>query len=252
MVNYVKLLNNLEVLNLEKIRSILSEYLDEVSKNNISFVDALTFLTDKEIVFKDKRASIANIKVAAFPFERSLDDFDFDFQPSINKNTIMDLASLRFIEKNENILFLGSSGVGKTHLSTAIGRIAAANRYSTYFINFQKLISTLSKAHYENKFDQKLLTYSKYKVLIVDEIGYLPIDKQGANLFFQLISKRYEKKSTIITTNQSFSKWGEIFGDPTLANAILDRLVHHSKIIKIAGPSYRIKDKISLEKPTKM
>lgn len=252
MANYVKLLNNLEALNLEKTRSIIPEYLDEVSANNISFIDALTFLTDKEIVFKNKRASIANIKVAAFPFERSLEDFDFDFQPSINKNMIMDLASLRFVEKNENIIFLGSSGVGKSHLSTAIGRIAAAKRYSTYFINFQKLISTLSKAHYENKFDQKLITYSKYKVLIIDEIGYLPIDKKGANLFFQLISKRYEKKSTIITTNQSFSKWGEIFGDPVLANAILDRLVHHSKIIKIAGPSYRTKDKISLEKPAKM
>ncbi len=184
MTNYIRLLKNLEILNLEKIKSIMPDYLDEISKNNISFIDALTTLTDKEILFKDKRASIANIKVAAFPFERDLDNFDFDFQTSINKNEIMDLASLRFIEKNENLLFVGSSGVGKTHLSIAIGRIAAGKRYSTYFINFLKLISILNKAHYENKLDQKLLFYSKYKVLIIDEIGYLPVDKQGANLFF--------------------------------------------------------------------
>ena len=114
----------------------------------------------------------------------------------------------------------------------------------TYFISCHDLIIQLNKAHSENQLEKKLKHYTKYRLLIIDEIGYLPIDKQGANLFFQLIAKRYEKQSTIITTNQPFSKWGEVFSDSILANAILDRLLHHSEIIKITGPSYRIKDKM--------
>lgn len=245
MTTYNKLLNNLEKLKLEKMRSYLPDYLDLIRDKNISFIDSLYELTEKEIEFKDKRASLANVKIAGFPFEKELCDFDFTFQPSINKAQIMDLATLRFIENGENILFLGSSGVGKTHLATAIGIKAAKFRYSTYFISCNDLIMKLNKAHMENRLDAQLRHYLKYKVLIIDEIGYLPVDRQGANLFFQLIAKRYEKKSTIITTNQPFSKWGEVFSDNILANAILDRLLHHSHIVKIKGPSYRIKDKIT-------
>lgn len=123
----------------------------------------------------------------------------------------------------------------------AIGVAAASARQITYFISCHDLIQQLNKAHSENRLEAKLKHFSKYKLLIIDEIGYLPVDKQGANLFFQLIAKRYEKNSTIITTNQSFSKWGEVFSDVTIANAILDRLLHHSHIIKITGPSYRLK-----------
>ena len=171
---------------------------------------------------------------------------NFDFQPSINKTRLLDLESLRFIENKENILFFGSSGVGKTHLAVALGIAAAKKRYITYFISCHDLIMQLNKAHAENRLETKLKHYAKYRVLIIDEIGYLPIDKQGANLLFQLINKRYEKNSTIITTNQPFSKWGEVFSDITLANAILDRLIHHSSIIKITGPSYRLKGKVEL------
>lgn len=242
---YNEVINNLQKLKLEKMSLCLSEYLDEVNKKNISFLEALYTLTNKEIAFKEERASEFNIKLAGFPFIRTLDEFDFDFQPSVNKAEIMDLATLRFIEEKKNILLVGSSGVGKTHIATAVGIEAAKKRVSTYFIGCHDLITRLSIAHQENRLKDALKTFNKYKLLIIDEIGYLPVDKNGVNLLFQLIAKRYEKSSTIITTNQPFSKWGELFSDNTLANAILDRLLHHSYVFNITGDSYRIKDMVS-------
>lgn len=244
MIPYNRLMNNLEVLKLEKFRNYLPNYLETITKKEISFVDALLELTDKEIKFKNERASKIQIRVSAFPNEKEISDFNFDFQPSINKTQIMDLVSLRFIEKTENILFFGSSGVGKTHLAISIGIEAAKKRYITYFISCYNLINKLNEAYEENRLEAKLKHYTKYKVLIIDEIGYLPIDKKGANLLFQLINRRYEKKSTIITTNQPFSKWAAVFSDATIANAILDRLIHHSHIVKITGQSYRMKGKM--------
>ena len=239
---YAKLLNNLETLKLEKMYSYIPAYLDTVVKDNISVLDALIHLTDKEIEYKNEMASKIQITVAGFPFVKKVEDFNFDFQPSVNKAEIKDLCTLRFIENKENILFYGTPGVGKTHLATAIGVEAASKRYLTYFVSCHDLIQNLRKAYDENRLEARLKHYNKYKLLIIDEIGYLPIDKLGANLFFQLITKRYEHNSTIITTNQPFSKWGDVFSDMTLANAILDRLLHHSHIIKIVGPSYRTKD----------
>lgn len=144
-----------------------------------------------------------------------------------------------FIDRHENILFVGSSGVGKTHLATSIGIASARFRNSTYFISFESLMNQLKKALLENR----MKFFFKYKLLIIDEIGYMSIDRDSANLFFQLIAKRYEKRCTIITTSTPFSKWGEIFGPPTLANAILDRLLHHSQIVSIKGSSYRLREK---------
>jgi len=239
---YNQVINNLQKLKLDKMSTYLSTYLDEINKNNISFIDALFNLTEKEIEFKEQRASEFNIRIAGFPFIRTLDEFDFDFQPSINKKEILDLATLRFIEEKKNILLVGSTGVGKTHIATAIGIEAAKKRVSTYSISCHDLITKLTTAYQENRLKDALKTFNKYKLLIIDEIGYLPVDKNGANLLFQLITKRYEKSSTIITTNQHFSKWGEVFADNMLANAILDRLLHHSYVFNITGPSYRIKD----------
>ena len=199
-------------------------------------------LTDKEIEFRNERASKVQVAVSGFPFVKTLDDFDFDYQPSVNKRQLYDLQQLRFMDKAENILFYGSSGVGKTHLAIALGVAAARKRNLTYFITCHDLIQQLNKAHSENRLETKLKHFAKHKLLIIDEIGYLPVDKQGANLFFQLIAKRYEKNSTIITTNQPFSKWADVFSDAVLASAILDRLLHHSHILKITGPSYRLKD----------
>jgi DNA replication protein DnaC len=242
--NYVKLLNNIDKLKLSQIRLNIDQFIDNVNNGN-SVIDELYSLTNKELIFKDKRASYQMIKVSHFPFEKTIHDFDFSFQESINQKLIEDHVSLRFLDNHENIIFLGPPGTGKTHLSTAIGIAAASNRISTYFISCHDLVQQLKKAHLENRSDVRIKHFAKYKLLIIDEIGYLPLDTLGSNLLFQLIAKRYESKSTIITTNLSFSKWGEVFGDNVIANAILDRLLHHSTIHKISGKSYRTKDLIT-------
>ena len=242
MNDYNKLLNNLEILKLDKIKECYPNYVDTAV--NKTLTESLLELTNKEIKYRDERASEIQITVSAFPFRKEIEDFDFDYQPSINKQQILELNNLGFLSKHENILFVGPSGVGKTHLATSLGITAAKKRYSVYFISCHDLITQLNKAHFENKLDARIKHFCRYELLIIDEIGYLPVDKQGANLFFQLIAKRYEKHSTIVTTNQTFNKWGEVFSDNVLANAILDRLLHHSIIINIKGTSYRIKDKL--------
>ena len=246
MNSYNKLLNNLEILKLNRIRENLDKYIDLINNKEKDIIEVLYELTNLEIEVMKQKKIMHSIQFAGFPFIKSFEDFDFSFQPSINKEEILDFKNLRFLEKSENILFVGSPGVGKTHLATAIGLENARNNHSTYFINCNDLIQVLKKSFLQNRLEDKLKTLSKYKLLIIDEIGYLPIDIEGANLLFQLINRRYEKNSIIITTNKPFSKWGELFGDATIANAILDRLLHHSHIINITGNSYRLKDRIKL------
>src|SRR5574344_978937 len=196
MNTYNQVLNNLEKLSLNNFHDNLEYYVNEVNDKKKDFIDTLLEITKNEIEAKDIRGISIMTKVAAFPFNKTFEDFDFTFQPSINKEKMLDFKHLRFIENNEN-------------------RLA-----------------------------DKLKLYTKYAILIIDEVGYLSIDIEGANLLFQLINNRYEKHSTIITTNINFNKWGDMLGDNMIANAILDRLVHHSHIFNITGNSYRIKDKL--------
>lgn len=243
MSTYIQLLNNLKQLELTKMIEVLPAYMDAAATEDKSTTDILKELTDAEINFREERAKQINLTISHFPFHKTMDDFDFTYQPSINRKLITDLASLRFINENENILFIGSSGVGKTHLAISIGMECSSRHYSTYFIHFNDLMSKFKSAAKEGRIESVVKHYAKYKVLIIDEIGYLPIDKDSAHGFFQLVATRYEKRPIILTTNQPLSKWGDVFGDYTLANAIIDRLVHHSHIIRITGQSYRIKDK---------
>ena len=247
MNNYNKLLNNLEILKLEKIKENLDTYIDLINTKKKDIVDSLYELTNLEIKLMEDKAIYGCVRTANFPYNKGFDDFDFSFQPTLNKEELLDFKNLRFLENHENIIFVGSPGVGKTHLATAIGMEAAKNRQITYFINCNDLVANLKKAHLENRLDDRLRLYTKYKVLIIDEVGFLPIDTLGANLLFQLINKRYEKSTTIITTNMSFEKWADVFGDAVLANAILDRLLHHSQIFVINGKSYRTKNILDLD-----
>ena len=239
---YTQLVNNLDELGFTEIEPFLSEHLTTAAKKDVSLQESLLRITEREISLRNQRAAQIQVSVSHFPYVKTIDEFDFHFQTSVNKSEIKDLATLRFLENKENILFYGTPGTGKTHLATAIGIEAAKKRNITYFITCHDLIQTLRKAYDENRLESRLKHFAKYKLLIIDEIGYLPVDKTGANLLFQLIAKRYEHNSTIITTNQPFSKWGDVFSDSMLANAILDRLLHHSHVVKMVGPSYRTKD----------
>ena len=224
-------------------RANIDNFIDDVNNDKNSLVDSLFSLTEKELAFRQERVNKAMIVTSHFPFIKTFEDYDFSYQPKLNKEAILDLKNLRFIESNDNIVFLGTPGTGKTHLAISIGVECAKNRYQTYFINCNELIMQLKKAKHENTLLRRLKYFTSYSVLIIDEVGFLPIDADDSNLLFQLISMRYEKHPSIFTTNKSFNHWGEVFGDSVIANAMLDRILHHSKVFQIVSPSYTIKRK---------
>ena len=239
---YERIISNLNFLKSKESLAVLDQTLEQVNKNNLTFIDGFLYFTQAQVEKKKQNLIQHSVKVAGFPSVKTLSEFDFDFQESINKQQIYDFNSLRFIDKKENIVFYGNSGVGKTHLAISIGVTAAQNRKSTYFIKCARLMEILKKAQLEGKLEERLKKFCGYKLLIIDELGYLPITKEESKFFFQLIDRRYEKHSTIITTNINFSQWDDVFGDPLIASAIVDRLLHHSNVAKITGNSYRLKD----------
>ncbi|MGL4382654.1 MAG: IS21-like element helper ATPase IstB [Bacilli bacterium] len=223
-----------------KLYSFMETYKESIDKK-MDHYDLLVKLCASEIKVKDEVARKSMVKTAGFPTIKSLKDFDFTYQPTINQDKVKYLSKLEFIEHGENIILTGSPGVGKTHLAIGIGVESASNRISTYFIKAQKLIASLKLAHDENRLDKRLKQFNRYKLLIIDELGFLPISKLEAKLIFQLIELRYEHRSTIITSNLSVDKWSEIFDDVVIANAITDRILHHSHLFNINGDSYRMR-----------
>jgi DNA replication protein DnaC len=238
-----RLQEQMQGLKLVRAATELPTLLQEASKRELSYADFLQELVDRELVAKQERHTQMKTVMARFPFKKSLESFDFKFQPSIDVKAIKELATGRFIANAENVLLLGPPGVGKTHLAVGVGLKACALGHRTVFTTAAGLIGSLMRAHQENRIEEKIKLLVQPKLLIIDEIGYLPIERLGANLFFQLVSRRYEKGSILLTSNQSLAGWGQVFGDQVIATAILDRLLHHSTIINIKGESYRLKEK---------
>jgi DNA replication protein DnaC len=234
-----------QMKNLKLLRTAdeLPLLLQEASEKELSYSDFLDELVSREVGARHERHTAMKTSMARFPFQKSLEGFDFKFQPSIEQKVIRELATGRFIANADNVLLLGPPGVGKTHLAVGLGLKACALGYRTAFVTATGLIGSLMRAHTEGKLEEKLKLLIQPKLLIIDEIGYMPVDRLSANLFFQLVSRRYERGSILVTSNQSLAGWGQVFGDQVIATAILDRLLHHSTIINIKGESYRLKEK---------
>ncbi|HPU35548.1 MAG TPA: IS21-like element helper ATPase IstB [Bacillota bacterium] len=236
--------SQMQALKLKGMLAHYQEVTEKASQNNLSYTEYLSLLFEEELKRKNEGTVKTKINKARFPFIKTLEEFDFSFQPSIREKEIIALGSLDFVEKKENIVFLGPPGVGKTHLSVALGIKACMAKYRVAFITAQKLLEELLLSAKDGSLLDKLLGYSRLNLLIIDELGYMPVSKEQANLLFRLVSMRYEKGSIILTSNYNFNEWGEIFSDQVVAAAIIDRLVHHARIFYINGTSYRLKGKL--------
>ena len=241
MDSYEKVHEYLSRLGLTTIENTIDSYLE--SSHERPFMEIFDHLLSEELKHKISRKTENMLKWSGFPFHKTMDDFDFSFQPSIDRSVIDDLMTMRYIHNTENVVFLGPPGVGKTHLSIALGMRSIMSDIPAYYISAVKLVQTLKRDYDLKRLEYRIKTYSRFKLMIVDEIGYLPLTREESNLFFQFVSSRYEKRSTIYTSNKSFSEWGEVLGDSVMAAAVLDRILHHCTVINIKGESYRLKDR---------
>jgi DNA replication protein DnaC len=233
----------LEQLGLAEAASVLESRLEAAAKAQLPYAEFLADLLGAEAAARRERYLVTRTRLAHLPFHRTLGEFDFRFQPSIDERQVRELATLAFAAEAANVLLLGPPGVGKTHLAVALGIAAINHGYGVYLVRAHELLEDLRRAQAEHRLDRRLRVYLAPKVLIIDEFGVWPYDRLAATALFALISARYERGSIILTSNKGFAEWGEVLGDTVIATAILDRLLHHSHVLNIRGESYRLREK---------
>lgn len=232
-------------LHLANLEENLESLVDRAEATTMGYLEFLDHVLEDETGIREGRRFRNALKLSGLPHHKTLDEFDFAFQPELDARKVKDLATLAFVEARANVALLGPPGVGKTMLAVGLAIAACQAGYSIYFTTLDDMVRNLREAENAGRFAKKLQTYLKPSVLVLDEVGYLPVGRSEANMVFQLVSRRYERGSLITTSNKAFSEWGGVFGDDVLASAILDRLLHHCDVVSINGPSYRLKDHVS-------
>lgn len=223
---------------------LLEAHLEKAVHEEMTYIRFLNELLSSEQMERRRKSSEMRLKLSKLPHRKTLEDFDFSFQPSIDKRQVDELATLAFAQRAENVILLGPPGVGKTHLAVGLALKAVDAGMVTYYTTLSNLIEDLTKAQVQGRLERRWRVYLRPTVLIIDEIGYSQLNRSEAELLFRLISQRYEHGSVIMTSNKYFSNWGELFSDNVLATALLDRLLHHAHVINIRGQTYRLKDRL--------
>lgn len=235
--------NLLDKLRMDHLEAQLDAVCEQAAEKQLDYKTFLVQALQTEWQGRYQKGIEARLRLARFPWLKTLEQFDFDFQPSLDRRQVRELAGMSFVERAQNVIILGPPGVGKTHLAIGLGMKAVEAGYSALFLTLENLMVRLVKAFNENRLERSLQQLVYPKVLIIDEIGYLPLSNLEASLFFRLVVRRYERASLVITSNKGFLDWGEMFNDPVLATAVLDRLLHYSTTLNIKGESYRLKEK---------